>query len=508
MTNLYDQILYPAGVFAFTHPRRLSGLARLFGLSPAPVDSCRVLELGCGNGSNLLPMAEALPGSTFLGLDLASRPIEEGEALRARLGLNNLTLRCQDVLDFQPEPSSYDYIIAHGLYAWVPPAVQERILAIFETALSPHGVAYVSYNALPGAYLRRPLRDIMRFHAGRTEDPPLLLAKARAIAGFVADHSPETQGIYRQLMGWQRDRIGKLSDGYLFHDDLSSAWEPLYFHQLMERAQQHGLCYLAEAIYGEMQDHRFPKEVRQMLRQTDDILLYEQYLDFLVGRSFRRTLLVRKDAPIERRLSGSSARPFFFTATAVPLPGPGATPAAPGTAATRFRNSEGVEVGLPTPLGQTALLALCEHAPAALSFDELSAQVEQRLGSSRQVGALGEQQLGELLLTLYAGDMVLLHAHRPQIALPPGKQPRARSLTRLQAEAGPEVTDLWHENDRVVDELARRVLCLCDGTRDRTALTRALLGVGIGGIPFSPEELGARIEEALNGLARQALLEA
>ena len=67
----YDSVLYPSHACAETHPDRLATLATLFGLSPAPVERCRVLELGCGDGGNLLAMAFALPGSTFVGVDLA-----------------------------------------------------------------------------------------------------------------------------------------------------------------------------------------------------------------------------------------------------------------------------------------------------------------------------------------------------------------------------------------------------------------------------------------------------
>jgi tRNA G46 methylase TrmB len=65
----YDEVLYPSYTHNQTHPDRLATIATLFGLTPAPVERCRVLELGCGNGSNLVPMAYGLPGSEFVGID-------------------------------------------------------------------------------------------------------------------------------------------------------------------------------------------------------------------------------------------------------------------------------------------------------------------------------------------------------------------------------------------------------------------------------------------------------
>ena len=55
--NPYDEVLYPGYPFAQAHPDRLGAMARLFGMNPAPVEACRVLELGCGDGGNLIPMA-------------------------------------------------------------------------------------------------------------------------------------------------------------------------------------------------------------------------------------------------------------------------------------------------------------------------------------------------------------------------------------------------------------------------------------------------------------------
>jgi len=43
----------------------------LHGLQPPDPKDCRVLELGCGRGGNLLPMGESLPASRFVGIDLS-----------------------------------------------------------------------------------------------------------------------------------------------------------------------------------------------------------------------------------------------------------------------------------------------------------------------------------------------------------------------------------------------------------------------------------------------------
>ena len=125
--TIYNEVLYPSAVYAQTHPDRLAMMATLYGMTPAPVEKCRVLELGCGDGWNLITMAYGLPGSEFFGIDLAGKPIARGNELIAKLGLRNLSLREMDVAD-AADLGEFDYIIAHGLYSWVPQHVRERSL--------------------------------------------------------------------------------------------------------------------------------------------------------------------------------------------------------------------------------------------------------------------------------------------------------------------------------------------------------------------------------------------
>ena len=113
--SAYDRVLYRSLPLADAHPDRLATLACLFGLEPAPVQACRVLELGCGDGSHLIPIALGFPGSRSVGIDLARVPIETGRCLAGELGLGNLALHQLDLADVNAGFGEFDYIIAHGL---------------------------------------------------------------------------------------------------------------------------------------------------------------------------------------------------------------------------------------------------------------------------------------------------------------------------------------------------------------------------------------------------------
>ena len=88
----YDVLPYPRMAFVATHPDHAATLGTLLGLTPTPIDRCRVLELGCASGANLIPMAQTLPATQFVGIDLSARQIAMGQADIETLGLTNITL--------------------------------------------------------------------------------------------------------------------------------------------------------------------------------------------------------------------------------------------------------------------------------------------------------------------------------------------------------------------------------------------------------------------------------
>lgn len=150
----YDEIPYSDNCFPYTHPDHLATVATFHGLTPPPVRNCRVLELGCARGGNIIPMALGLPEGRFLGIDLSSRQIAEGRSIIEKLGLQNIDLQTLGITDIGENSGLFDYIVCHGVYSWVPDQVRDKILAICSENLAPSGVAYVSYNTYPGWHER------------------------------------------------------------------------------------------------------------------------------------------------------------------------------------------------------------------------------------------------------------------------------------------------------------------------------------------------------------------
>src|SRR5213592_1524157 len=128
VANPYDEVPYSSHPYAQTHPDRLATVAIVHGLEPPDPFQARVLELGCGAGGNLLAMAAGTPGIRAVGVDLAQEPIAAGRAAAEAIGLTNVELRQGDVRELTDgRLGAFDYVLAHGLYSWVPPDARDAL---------------------------------------------------------------------------------------------------------------------------------------------------------------------------------------------------------------------------------------------------------------------------------------------------------------------------------------------------------------------------------------------
>src|SRR5215510_1711786 len=475
--NTYDAVSYPGFPFPQAHPDRLATLATLFGMSPARIDDCRVLELGCGDGAHLIPMTLSFTGSNLVGVDLASEPIAKGRGMSKDLGLGNITLRALDIMDLPAQFGEFDYVIAHGLYSWVPPEVRDKVLAICKASLAPEGVAYVSYNTYPGGHLRDMLREMMLFQIRGIAEPVDRIGQARAFVKFLAE-SESGSDLYKTVVASWREEIGRQHDGSLFHDHLADINSPTYFHQFIADARKHGLQYLAEADFFDMQYEAIAPEASETLRElaSNDIVACEQYLDFLTCRRFRQTLLCHEQIKIDRGLNPERVTDFFVASAARPL---SQEVEIDSTSIEVFRSSKGTNISTNHPLTKTALLQLARVWPQSVRFKDLLAAARKELASSfartnGDVDGEDRKRLSEFLLQAYGANVIEFHTQPWEFVLEPGERPMASRLARLQLRDSTTVTTMRHTSVQVMDSIGRHLLMLLDGTRDKADLLREL----------------------------------
>jgi methyltransferase-like protein/SAM-dependent methyltransferase len=518
--NAYDEVLYESHPFAQTHPNRLATIATLFGMQPAPLSKCRVLELGCSSGGNILPLAERYPGSQFVGIDASARQIEIGQQTLKTLDLKNLQLLPQDILKFSADFGQFDYIIAHGVFSWVPRNVQDAILRICRDHLTDNGIGYISYNTNPGWRLRGMIRDIMTYRARKIANPAEKLKEARALLDFLAESVPTKNNAYGILLADEVNHIRPKQDWYLIHEYLEEVNEPEYFHVFMERAHEHRLQYLGEADYSTMLASNFPPEVEATLKKLGaDIIETEQYMDLVRNRLFRQTLICHQSVQLDRTMPPERLFNLHVASNSEPE-NPDIDPRSwdPVT----FKRP-GSQLSTKEPLLKAAMLELRAAWPRPVPFSELLHLARGRLHPGTQVieaerAANDARNLARPLLRCYATTHVDLHADPPQIAYAVPEMPAVSKLARYQASQPGPVTSLWHELVQLGD-FERQVAKLLDGTRDRNAVVETLaqlvanktLVVHEKGKPVSDVDqvrmiLNKVLDEALPSLARKNLL--
>jgi methyltransferase-like protein len=517
--SAYDEVLYPAAVFPQTHPNRLATVAFLRGVQPAPINRCRVLELGCGVSSNLIGMAFQLPESEFIGLDLARRPIASGQAFVAELGLRNISLHSMDLCEATTEQfGRFDFIIAHGLYSWVPQYVRERILAICREMLNPQGVAYISYNAYPGNHLRDLVRGMMRFHTACFDDPAEKVGQARGLLKFLSESTPNPDN-YVAAIRTQFERTLKYADEAFFHDDLSEVNQSFYIYEFIADAERHDLQFVGEASSNELHPEKFSPEV---MRKMDELkgakeVVREQYKDFIRGSAFRQTLLCHKEIKLAPDLLIERIPKLYASCDAAPQENSGAGDGEP----TVFRRPGGSELETNHSLVRAALKSLWSHWPAAVSFEALLATA--RAAATSKAVALSEsnelETLAEALTRAYRAGFLGMQVFPHQVTNTISDRPSTSKLARFQLERGDSATSQLHVLMKFPDPLSRRLVQLLDGTRNQEMLARELLefvrsgrgklfedGVPVENMAEVAAILERRVREGLESLAREGML--
>ena len=461
----YDEVRYSNHPYAQTHPDRLATVAALHGLSTPEPSTARVLEIGCGAAGNLLAMAVASPGISALGIDLAAEPIAEGREAIEAVGIENVELRQGDVSDLRDgQLGEFDFVIAHGVYAWIPEPVRDDLLAAVHSHLAADGLAYISYNANPGGYMRRALRDAGLWYARGTAGELERAEKAQELYRFVLENRAGTNDWWGGLLESQLPPFAEGPIYRLVHDDLSEHWGPVWFADFAARAAANGLAYVGDADLSNLLPARVPDEVaRDTAAFASDRIAREQMVDILRCVFFRQTVLCRDSRTAQDEAVVDELTTLHYATR------PGAPDEQP-----------------PGLLG-SALALLRSRAPDTVSFADLRAAT----GSD-------PDDLCEALRDGFLAELVMPH-RSPLAALRVAdvERPAASPLARWQARHHKDITTLAYTTVHMEEPAARLLLRLLDGTRDRAALRADLREQS--GLDLTPEALETNLE-ALAGL--------
>jgi len=478
--STYDETPYPSAAFPQTHPHKLAAMGQLFGVAVVAPSEARVLELGCADGANLLPMAQHAPHARFVGIDASAKQVAAAQLAIAGAGLTNVEIRHQNILDFPAAEGKFDYIIVHGIYSWVPEPVREKILAICREHLSENGIAFVSYNAFPGWGMRMALRDMMLIHTKSIADPKIKVAQARALTAFLVDSIPTENNPYGMLLKQELERMKHYSDNYLRHDILEEDNQPFYFHEFVRRAGRADLQYLGETGLDQMLASSFPPKVQETLAKVgNNIVAKEQYMDFLRNRNFRQTLLMNREVTLNRQISPAVLKKFYFT-SALEWPGTAPLDLAPGVSQAFGVRKSTARLNVKDSFPKAVFEALTGCAFKRISFDEISQVAHARSEPFNQEPDAARRAAGEEsmlirdLMQLYSRGLVDIFAERPAISISVPNKPTVTPLARFQALNARQVTSRVQQSIDF-DPAARYIIAACDGQNDRDGIVESLV---------------------------------
>jgi methyltransferase-like protein len=469
-TTPYDRIPYPSSPFPQTHPDRLTTIAALHGMQPAPpaVDTARVLEIGCALADNLIPLALQHPHARFVGIDASAGQIAAAQAAAQEMAVTNLELLHMDLMEFPSTMGTFDFIICHGVYSWVPDAVQDGIFALIRRHLAPNGVGYVSYNTLPGWRLLGALRDILLYDTRAIDDPDAKLQRARDTVELLLNAVPEGEPLRGIVKGVSRVFMSPEYRSYVLHEYFEATNQPVYFHEFVARAAAHGLQFLSEASIEDTQTHRLPPAAQTALKALDaQPIEREQYLDFIRCRPFRQTLLCHADVEIDRVLRPARLESLHLASNA--------KASAPVTdLSTRdfmtFEAENGAELRTNAPLTKAAMVVLRESWPRTIPCAALETAARARavptpvtMHDAADFQRDRDEWL-ESFLQLVLTGVIETHTVPASVTTEVSERPVASPWARRQAAHGRPVSNLRH---RLVatDDVQRHLILLLDGTR-------------------------------------------
>lgn len=188
----------------------------------------------------------------------------------------------------------YDYIIAHGIFSWVPKFVQDAILEVIKAHLAPNGIAYISYNVYPGWKEKDILRQIMLMAYSKNKDFNLVKQSLDNYAAYLKElKAKDALGLNAKTLLHLIQDLKKQPDYYIMHEFLEDFNEPFFFCDFAKRLQSYELSYVCEANLNDLlkPDVGFSVADEFLNEHFKDRIESEGWRDIYTNKVFRNSLI-------------------------------------------------------------------------------------------------------------------------------------------------------------------------------------------------------------------------
>ena len=293
-----SDVEYLAGFYREQTPSHLDLACLINAVEPPSVGAdWTFCDMGCGQGINCLLLAAANPRAQIIGVDFNPAQIARARDLASLMGLQNVKFieAAFEELALAPEVlPECDYITMHGIYSWISKEGRAALVTILRSRLRAGGLAYVSYNALPGWNAAEPMQRLLLEHARHS--PRHSTDSVREGIAFVNKCQDLLRPglIEKELIERIRLEVDKNNVAYLAHEYLNKFWNPRYHSDIAAELEVAKLSFVGDATilanYEQLQ--YFPDQLK-LLDSVREWSFIETFKDYLTSRAFRRDIFMR-----------------------------------------------------------------------------------------------------------------------------------------------------------------------------------------------------------------------
>ena len=367
--NPSDELAYRSRPIEWSAPERLAVCSLLHGGPRARLERYRVLELGSGDGANLIPLAYYRSHAEFVGVDGSRKHVDVAETKRRELGLLNLRFVHEDFAVAARElEGTFDFILMHGVFSWVSDTTRDLLLALCAAKLAPGGLLYLNYNAKPGWNIRGMVREFLLAQTQHMADLVARAGFAQQVAAKAVQSFEGAEHAYAHLMAQEFRFVCSGHPSWIAHEFLAPDNHAYWRSEFLALANAVGLRHVADADFN-YDSGRLPVDAMQRLSKAGlDTSTVDDTLDFVSYRQMHAPILTQATWAAVPATADELSRLSIASALA-PLR-QGLDPPA------QFRHpTTGYEVEVRSDALSRALLTLAKHFPQSFEMGSLFGDV-------------------------------------------------------------------------------------------------------------------------------------
>jgi SAM-dependent methyltransferase len=302
-TGYITDVPYVRNFIGTLAPALLDHVALISGFAPPDRENgFTYCDLGCGQGLTAAVLAGSHPVGVFHGVDFLPGHIDHARRFCAEAAISNATFH---QADFRSATKLglplFDYIVCHGVYAWVNAQVQEDIRRFIDAQLKPGGLVYISYNAMPGWTTELPFQRLARA-LGQTlpgDSTTRITAGIEVIRAMAAAKVPSLVDSF--VLKSIEERPAGYSPFYLAHEYMNSEWRPLFVTEVRAELSELGLIPVGSAtLMDNFDSFVLGAKAREMLSSIADDDVRELARDYYIDQRFRRDVFIRDGHKLEQ----------------------------------------------------------------------------------------------------------------------------------------------------------------------------------------------------------------